>query len=131
VGKLLVAVCLRCAKNRLSHNLKPQHIVSLSIVLVTWWFQTSVFYQRQNSHGVYFASWGKVDSIFLMSYLEVFGVLTGVGADVSKFFGAGVLKHGAGAESESEKCDSAHLCSGWCSKSSKLKLFCDDKFKLV
>jgi len=46
-----------------------------------------------------------------MSYLEVFGVLTGVGADVSKFFGvgAGVLKRGAGAESESEKCDSAHL----------------------
>jgi len=24
-----------------------------------------------------------------MSYLEVFGVLTGVGVDVSKFFGAG------------------------------------------
>jgi len=38
-------------------------------------------------------------------------VLTGVGVDVSKFFGvgAGVLKCGAGAESESEKCDSAHL----------------------
>ena len=49
--------------------------------------------------------------LFNMSYLEVFGVLTGVGVDVSKFFGvgAGVLKHGAGAESESEKCDSAHL----------------------
>jgi len=31
--------------------------------------------------------------------------------DVSKIFGvgAGVLKRGAGAESESEKCDSAHL----------------------
>ena len=39
-----------------------------------------------------------------MSYLEVFGVLTGVGVDVSKIFGVG-----AGAESESEKCDSAHL----------------------
>jgi len=25
------------------------------------------------------------------------------------FYGAGVLKRGAGAESESEKCDSAHL----------------------
>jgi len=49
-----------------------------------------------------------------MSYLEVFGVLTGVGVDVSKIFrvgaGAGVLTHEAGAESESEKCDSAHLC---------------------
>jgi len=48
-----------------------------------------------------------------MSYWEVFGVLTRVGVDVSKFIGvkngAGVLKRGAGAESESEKCDSAHL----------------------
>jgi len=44
-----------------------------------------------------------------MSYLDVFRVLTGVGFDVSKFFGvgAGVLKHGV--ESESEKCDSTHL----------------------
>jgi len=35
-----------------------------------------------------------------MSYLEVFGVSTGVGVDVSKFcgVGAGVLKHGAGTE---------------------------------
>jgi len=40
-----------------------------------------------------------------MSYLEVFRVLTGVGVDVSTFFvvGAGV------AESESQKCDFAHL----------------------
>jgi len=47
-----------------------------------------------------------------MSYLEVFGVLTGVGVDVSKIFGvgAGALKRGAGVESESEKCDFAHLC---------------------
>jgi len=47
-----------------------------------------------------------------MSYFEVFGVLTKVGVGVSKIFGvgAGVLKHGAGVESESEKCDSAHLC---------------------
>jgi len=46
-----------------------------------------------------------------MSSLEVFEVLTGVRVDVSKFFGvgAGVLKCGAGAESESEKCDSTHL----------------------
>jgi len=44
-----------------------------------------------------------------MSYFEVFGVLTGVGVRVLKLFGAGVLKRGAGAESESEKCDSAHL----------------------
>jgi len=52
--------------------------------------------------------------LFNMSSLEVFGVLTGVGVDVSKFFGvgarAGVLKRGAGMESESEKCDSANLC---------------------
>jgi len=41
-------------------------------------------------------------------------VLTGVGVDVSKFFGvgAGVLKRGARAESESEKCDSAQLWFG-------------------
>jgi len=47
--------------------------------------------------------------LFNMSYFEVFGVLTGVGVDVSKFFGlgAGVLKSGAGVESQ--KCDSAHL----------------------
>jgi len=46
-----------------------------------------------------------------MSCLELFGELTGVGVDVSKIFGvgAGVLKRGAGAKSESEKCDSAHL----------------------
>jgi len=40
-------------------------------------------------------------------------VLTGVGVDVSKFLGVragvGVLKRGAGAEPESENCDSAHL----------------------
>jgi len=40
-------------------------------------------------------------------------MLTRVGVDVSKFFGVraglGVLKHGPGVESESEKCDSAHL----------------------
>jgi len=42
-------------------------------------------------------------------------VLTGVGVDISKFFGvgAGVLKPEAGADSESEKCDSAHLCPEW------------------
>ena len=49
-----------------------------------------------------------------MSYLEVFEKWTGVGVDVSKLFsvgaGAGVLKPEAGAESESEKCDFAHLC---------------------
>ena len=33
VGKLLVAVCLRCEKNRLRHNFKPQHVVSLCVVL--------------------------------------------------------------------------------------------------
>jgi len=50
--------------------------------------------------------------LFDMSYLEVFGVLTRVGVDVSKFFrvGAGVLKRRAGVESESEKGDSTHLC---------------------
>jgi len=46
-----------------------------------------------------------------MSYLEVFGVLTGVWVDVSNFFVAGVLKRGAGLESESKKCDSASLWS--------------------
>jgi len=49
-----------------------------------------------------------------MSYLEVCRVLTGVGGEVPKFCGigarVGVLKRGAGAESESEKGDSAHLC---------------------
>jgi len=34
VGKLLVAVCVHCVTNRLSHNFKPQHVVSLYIVLV-------------------------------------------------------------------------------------------------
>jgi len=49
--------------------------------------------------------------LFDISYLKVFGVLTGVGVDVSKFLGlgAGVLKPEAGAASESENCDSAHL----------------------
>jgi len=49
--------------------------------------------------------------LFYMSYVEVFGVITGVGVDVSKVFGveAGVLNRGAGAESVSEKGDSAHL----------------------
>ena len=46
-------------------------------------------------------------------------MLTRVGVDVSKFFGvragAGLLKRGARAESESEKCDSAHLWSVRCS----------------
>jgi len=48
-----------------------------------------------------------------MSYLEVFGGLTRVGVEVSKFcgVGAGGSKPEAKAESESEKCDSAHL---WC-----------------
>jgi len=47
-----------------------------------------------------------------MSYLEVFGLSTGLGVDVSKFFGVGtgVVKRGAGPESESEKCDSTHFC---------------------
>ena len=39
-----MAVCVRCVKNRLSHNFKPHHVVSLCIVLVTWPFQTFVFY---------------------------------------------------------------------------------------
>jgi len=49
-----------------------------------------------------------------MSYLEVFGLLKRVGVEVSKYCGveagAGVLKPEEGAESESEKCDSALLC---------------------
>jgi len=35
VGKLLVVVCLCYIKNRLSHDFKSQHVVSLYIVLVT------------------------------------------------------------------------------------------------
>jgi len=35
VGTLLVAVCLRRVKNKLSHNFEPQKVVSLCIVLVT------------------------------------------------------------------------------------------------
>jgi len=44
-----------------------------------------------------------------MSYLEEFGVLTGAVVDVSKLFGvrARVIKVETGAESESEKCESA------------------------
>jgi len=59
--------------------------------------------------------------LFNMSYLEVFGVQTGVGVDVRKFLGvgAGVLQCGAGAELESKKCDSARL---WC-RPSKCFLF--------
>jgi len=52
--------------------------------------------------------------LFDMSYLEVCGVLTWVAVEVPKFCGvgagAGVLKRGAGVESESEKGDSAPLC---------------------
>jgi len=60
VGKLLVAVYLRFVKNRLSHNFKSQHVLSLSNVLVTWPFQPFVFCQRRNSHDIYFASWDKI-----------------------------------------------------------------------
>jgi len=56
VDKLLVTVCLRCVKNRLSHNFGPQHVLSLCVVLVMLPFQPFVFYQRQNSHYIYFAS---------------------------------------------------------------------------
>jgi len=60
-----------------------------------------------------------------MSHLEVFGVLTGVGVDVSKFFGVrtGVLKRGAGGESE--KCDSAHL---WWERRSHTFFWCGKAF---
>jgi len=49
--------------------------------------------------------------LFDMSCLEVSEVLRGGGVGVLNFFGggAGVLKPEAGAKSESEKCDSAHL----------------------
>jgi len=48
-----------------------------------------------------------------MSFLECFGVLTGVGVDVFKFFavGAGVFKENTGAVSVFKKCDSARLWS--------------------
>jgi len=106
-----VAVCLRCVKNRLSHNFKPQHVVSICIRLFMWPFQPFVFYQRQNSHDIFCLMRQNRQYLFNMSYLEFFGVLTGVGVHVSKFFevgtGAGILKRGAGAESE--KCYSAQL----------------------
>ena len=53
-------------KDKLSHNSKPQHVASLCIVLVTWPLQPFVFSQRQNNHDIYFASWGKTDTIFLI-----------------------------------------------------------------
>jgi len=45
-----------------------------------------------------------------MSCLDYFGVETGVGVEVFKFFGVvgGGLKPEAGAESASAKCDSIH-----------------------
>jgi len=50
-----------------------------------------------------------------MSCLEVFGILTRVRVDVSKFVGVragvGILMSEVEAESESEKFDSAHLRS--------------------
>jgi len=52
-------------KDRLRHNSKPQHVVPLCIVFVTCPLQLFLFYQRQNSHNIYFASRGKIDSIFL------------------------------------------------------------------
>jgi len=66
VGKLLVPLCIRCIKNRLSHNFKPQHVESPCIVSVTWPLQPFVFHQRQNNHDIYFASWGKIDTVFLI-----------------------------------------------------------------
>ena len=72
VGKLVVVVYLRCVKNRLSHSFKPQHVVSLCNVLVTWLFQPFVFCQKQNSNDIFSASWGKIDSIFLMPVLGSF-----------------------------------------------------------
>jgi len=56
---------------------------------------------RQNKH-----------YLFDMNYLEIFGVQADVGVDVLKIFGvaAEVLKPETRAKSESEKCNSAHLC---------------------
>jgi len=49
--------------------------------------------------------------LFDMCYLEVFGMLTGVGVDVSKFFRvrARVIKPDTGAESECENFNSTDL----------------------
>jgi len=56
---------------------------------------------------------GSIKGKIATTYKLVFGVVTRVGVNVSNIFGVGarkgILKHGAGAESESEKCDSAHL----------------------
>jgi len=69
---------------------------------------------------------------FNMSYLEVFGVLTGVGVDVSKYFGVG---SGAGVELEYEKGDSAHLWFAvWCHRirnSGKVVLITSVYFKFL
>jgi len=47
--------------------------------------------------------------MFVMSCLDDFRVTTGVEVPVFKFFGVGSPKAKAAAESESKKCDSAHL----------------------
>jgi len=52
--------------------LSDDETVSLCIVLATWPFQSFVFYQRRNSHDIYFAPWGKIDSIFSYELLGSF-----------------------------------------------------------
>jgi len=66
VGKLLVVFCLVCATIRLSCNSKPQHVVPLCIVPLTWPLKLVVIHQRKNSQNTYFASWGKIDTILLL-----------------------------------------------------------------
>ena len=86
-------------------------------MLVVWPLQPFVFYLSNTKWPsyIFYLMRHNRQHLFDMSYLEDFAVFTGVGVDVSKFFGVGaeVWKPEAGAESESEKCDSAessHLC---------------------
>jgi len=48
-------------------------------IATTYIFPQKTYIFPQNSHDIYFSSGGKIDSIFVMSYLEAFGVLTGAG----------------------------------------------------
>jgi len=51
---------------------------------------------------------------------EVFGVTTGVGVDVSNFFGAGVLKRGARSQSLKNKLNRQSFARGWANPRAKV-----------
>jgi len=84
VGKLLLVFCLRWVKYRLSHNSKPEHVVSLCIVLVTWHFKHLCSNKGQIVTAYILPHEAKSRNYpFDMSYLEFFVVLTGVCVDIS------------------------------------------------